>query len=140
MADLTINTSNLLQGSGAVIQTVVAGEAITAGAPVYQGADTKWYNAGAAGNSTQSGTNGLAIALASVFAVGQQLPIQQQGPITIGATLTRGKIYVVSNNAGKICLDTDLTTNHYVSILGVATNTTSFTMLGNGPYVSNTQI
>ena len=50
--------------------------------------------------------------------------IATEGPVTIGATLTVGEIYVLSGTSGAICPEGDLATADRVGIVGVATSTT----------------
>ena len=54
-------------------------------------------------------------------AAGQIGAYQSAGTLTIGAgaSVAQGQTYVVSGNAGKIAVESDLTTDDYVTILGV---------------------
>jgi uncharacterized phiE125 gp8 family phage protein len=89
IADLTITAASVLPGSGAVIQTGTAGEAVTAGQALYQkAADSKWYKADC-NSATAEVRVAKAIALTG-SAAGQPVVVQTGGQITIGATLTAG--------------------------------------------------
>jgi hypothetical protein len=103
---------------------VRSGAAVTAGMPVYQSAviNPTWLPATAAGNTIQSGNIACGIALDSAPGANQSFTVWQSGTINLGASLTEGETYVVSPYvaAGNICPIKYLTTNNYVTILGVA--------------------
>ncbi len=154
MSDLSQNTTNVAVGTpsstftgfvGGTSLTInvqsitkIAGGTINAGMPVYQDANNAWQKALASGNSTQSGNTATAIALDS-SQTGQPIVLFRQGYINLGATLTVGQTYVVSNNAGGIAPISDLATNSYVTILGVAINTSYLSTPPGGPFASGTQ-
>lgn len=124
--------SELVQTAGSVIGTGTikrgtAGATITAGMPVYRDADDgralKACQGDAAGTANCDG-----IALNGA-ADGQPLAYQTTGPINLGATLTVGETYVVSDaTAGKIRPIGDLGTGDYVTIVGVATTTSNLAL------------
>lgn len=70
-----------------------------------------------AGSAVESGLAGEAV-------TGQPLTVLLSGPITIGATMTAGTIYTLSETPGGIQPATDLGSGEYVSVIGVATSTT----------------
>lgn len=126
MADLTITAANVAAGSTAAKATGTAGVTITAGQVVYLDSATNTIKLADADASSATATC-IGIALHASLA-GQPISYQTDGTITIGATLTAGKVYVVSATAGGIAPSADLTTNWRTTILGVATSTTVLTM------------
>jgi hypothetical protein len=70
-------------------------------------------------------------------ASGQPIRYQTSGTITVGGTMTAGKIYVASATAGGIAPSADLTTNWRTSIIGVATSTTVLTLGINNSLTAN---
>jgi len=126
MADLSITAAQVLKVSGSV-DTAVAGETITAGQPVYRStSDSKYYKAFANGTDDATGimqANATGISLHGALA-GQPLTVLSQGNYAVGATVVKGGLYVVSTTAGGIAPYADLGTGHYVTLLGVAPDTT----------------
>lgn len=126
MADLTITAASVLPGAGALVEDGLAGATITAGQAVYRDTDGTYKLADADGASATIRTaRGIALNGASS---GQPLRIQKQGNITIGATLTAGTTYYLSNTAGGICPLADVGSGEYYHIIGIATSTTNLLM------------
>lgn len=126
MADLTVTAASCLPGAGAVIEEALAGATITAGQAVYRDSDGTYKLADADGASATIRTaRGIALNGASA---GQPLKIQKQGNITLGATLTAGVTYYLSNTAGGICPLADVGSGEYYHIIGIATSTTNLLM------------
>ena len=122
MADLTITAANVLAVAGGSIERGIAGATTTAGQVVYLDAATtgKWQLADSdAAGATARGQGKIGIALNGA-ANGQPQAVQTDGDITIGATLTPGAEYVLSDEPGGICPRADLATGDYVTIVGVA--------------------
>jgi hypothetical protein len=122
MADLSITAANVEKASDAIYETGIAGDTITAGESVYKDASdsNKWKKAAANSTAAVAGSAGCGIALNGA-AAGQPLTVQTGGSLDLGATLTAGRIYVVSPTAaGGIAPYADLNTNHYLTILGYA--------------------
>ena len=137
MADLSVTAASVLPVTAAPNPSKIAqgtgGGTVTQGTPVYLDAtDNKWK---AAQNDTavHAGSGGLGIAMSS-WADGQPASVLVGGDWTVGATLTVGETYIVSNNAGKIAPVADIST-HFVSILGVAISATVCRMPQGGPIV-----
>lgn len=121
MTDLSITAANVLAGSGADIVRVTAGATITAGQVVYE--DTTagtWKLADNNGTGTRS-PGGIALNGASS---GQPIAVLRGGPITIGATMTAGVAYYLSDTPGGICPVADLASGETATIIGIATSTT----------------
>lgn len=129
MVDLTVTAASVVRGSNAVVErNYDAGETITAGQAVYFDSSTsKWMKADANGSSALARTpRGIALNGASS---GQPLAVQTAGDITIGATLTGGTEYYLSDTAGGICPLADVGTGEYFATIGIAK---SATVLGLG--------
>lgn len=119
MADLTITAANVVAGSSSKRRERKAGATLTAGQLVYvDPADLK-AKLGDSDNPAASvrAIDGIALHGASN---NQPLTVHYEGPITIGATLVPGTIYVASDTPGGIMPAADLETGDYVTIIGVA--------------------
>ena len=123
MADLTITAANVVKGAGAKTETGIAGVAVTAGQTVYKDSADNKYKLCDADSATAAVRTTRGIALDGA-AANQPLTIQTEGPITIGATVAQGVIYVQSDTPGGIMPAADLETGDYVTVLGVAISTT----------------
>lgn len=122
-ADLSVTAASVVPGTGAVLSTGTAGEALTAGQALYlKAADHKWYKA-----DCNSATAEVRVAKAFAItgsAAGQPVVVQTSGQITIGATMTAGVVYYLSGTAGGIRPVADNTTGDYPQVLGMALSTT----------------
>ena len=118
-ADLTITAANVIAGSGAKKTTGTAGASVTAGQVVYLDSATNSYKL--ADNDAAGAKSPAGIAL-HASASGQPLTILSKGPVTIGATVTAGNPYYLSNTAGGICPFADLGTGETVTLIGLATS------------------
>ncbi len=123
MSDLSITAANVVAGSNAVIDRAhAAGETITAGNAVYLGSSGKWMLADSNSATAAAKTaGGIALNGASL---NQPLAVQKSGDITIGATLTAGARYYLSETAGGIQPEADLASGEYVCLIGLAKSTT----------------
>lgn len=122
MADLTITAASVLAGSGAKKINGTAGASVTAGQVVYYDRDANSYKL-ADNNSATAAVRAPACIALNGAATGQPLTVLTSGPITIGATLTAGVAYYLSDTAGGICPVADLGAGEYPSIIGLATST-----------------
>lgn len=124
MADLTVTAANVIAGANSVQENGTLGATVTAGQVVYK--DTtdsdKWKLADNNGATALIRTP-IGIAL-NGGASGQPVRVHKYGLITIGATMTAGVAYYLSDTAGGICPVADLTVGEYPSFLGIATSTT----------------
>lgn len=123
MADISVTAANVLMGSNAATEQGIAGATITAGQVVYRdSSDQKYKLADTNGASAAIRTpRGIALNGASD---GQPLMIQRSGDITIGATLTAGVTYYLSDTAGGIYPLADVSAGDYYTIIGIAKSTT----------------
>jgi hypothetical protein len=121
MADLSITAANVaLAGSSALTRRVQVGEAVAQGQPgYYVGSENKYYQTDADDSATKADAKCIFLtpAAADGYAV-----ICESGEVNLGATLTVGTTYVVSATKGGIAPIGDLTTDDYVTILGIATS------------------
>lgn len=131
--DLSITAANVVPATGYRYTDGTAGETVTAGQTLYlKDSDSKYYLADSdSGTAAVRALAGIALNGASA---GQPLRVFLGGNITIGATVTVGKIYVLSDTAGGIMPVDDLETGDYVTIVGIGTTaaiiTATFTNSG----------
>jgi len=118
MANLTQTPGSVLLVSGSV-EHGTSGASITAGMPVYKDASDSNKIKIADANDTAAKAAAVGIALNGASA-GQPVAYQTAGVINLGATLTVGTIYCVSDTAGSIMPHGDLSAGEYVSVLGTA--------------------
>lgn len=123
MADLTITAASVLAGSGASIKHGTAGATITAGQQLYLDAATDTWKLADSNSGTVAARTPSATALHAA-AAGQPITVHTKGPITIGATLTAGLAYYLSDTPGGICPVADVGSGEYSTIIGMATSTT----------------
>ena len=121
MTDLVVTAANVIKGADAMIEHGTAGAAVTAGQPVYLDDTTGKYLLSDNNASGKKTVRGIALHAAST---NQPLTIQRKGEITIGATLTAGAAYYLSDTAGGIIPEADLGSGMDVVQLGLAKSTT----------------
>jgi hypothetical protein len=121
LADLTITATSVLAGSGSVKVNGTAGASITAGQVVYLDATDNKYKLADNNSATAAVRSPAGIAL-HASSSGQPLTVLTSGPITIGATVTAGVAYYLSDTPGGICPVADLLTGEYPVVLGLATS------------------
>jgi len=119
MADLTITAANVVAGANSANLTGVAGAAITAGQAVYLAAATKKWLLADSNSATAEVRQATGIALNSA-AANQPISVHKSGDITIGATLTAGTAYYLSDTPGGICPLADVGSGEYVCQIGLA--------------------
>ncbi len=127
MADLTITAASVVAGSNATKRQHTAGETITAGQAVYFAAATGLLMKADSNSATAEVRQPIGIAL-NGGAVNQPILVQTDGDITIGATMTAGVAYYLSDTAGGICPVADVGSGEYSCVLGVAISTTVLRM------------
>jgi len=124
MADLAITAANVLAGADASILHGRAGEALAQGKQVYlDSTSKKWMladsNSAAAEARVASGT------VLNAAALNQPVTVAKSGSkVTIGATLTPGTDYYLSDTPGGICPIADVGTGEYVCRVGMAVSAT----------------
>jgi hypothetical protein len=122
MADLVITAANVVVGAGAKTEHGTAGATVTAGQPVYEDATTGRFLLADNNSATVRARTPKGLALNGA-ANGQPLAIVTEGPVTIGATLTAGVAYYLSDTPGGIGPVADLASGEYPTIIGIAAST-----------------
>lgn len=129
MGDLSVTAASVLPYGGFTSEYGTAGEAITAGQPVYRSStDNLIYVADAQTNPAGAKAAVLGIALTGASA-SQPVKIQTGGDINPGATVAIGQVYCLSATAGGIALESDLVSTDYVTILGVGQTATKMHLI-----------
>jgi hypothetical protein len=123
MADLTITAASVVADANSTTETGVLGATVTAGQALYKDtADSRWKLADNNGASALIRTpTGIAL---NGGASGQPVRVLRSGDITIGATMTAGVAYYLSDTPGGICPVADVGSGEYPSIIGIAISTT----------------
>ncbi len=119
MADLSITAASVVAGSDATIVHGTAGETVTAGKAVYLSSTTNRWMLADSNSGTAEARRAAGIALNGASA-SQPIGVQKGGDITIGATLTVGTAYYLSDTAGGICPVADVGNGEYVCLIGLA--------------------
>lgn len=120
MADLTITAANVLAGANANITQGTAGEAITAGKAVYLSSTAKKWMLADSNSGTPEARKATGIAL-NAAALNQPVAIALPGSdVAIGATLTAGTAYYLSDTPGGICPVADVGSGESVCMMGLA--------------------
>lgn len=123
MADLSITAANVIAAAAAETENGNLGAAVTAGQVLYKAAaDGLWYLADN-NSATAAVRQATGIAL-NGGGIGQPVRVLRSGPVTIGATMTAGVTYYLSDTPGGICPIADVGTGEYSCIIGIATSTT----------------
>lgn len=123
MADLSITAANVVAGNGADIDRGTAGATVTAGQAVYYDEATAEYLLADSNSATVAARTPTGIALNGA-ANNQPLAVAKGGPVTIGATMTPGVAYYLSDTPGGICPVADVGSGEYATVIGIATSAT----------------
>ena len=123
MANIAIVAANVVAGSNSVSEGGVSGEAITAGQAVYRNEDTGKYMLADSNSTTSAARKARGIALNSV-AANQPISVHRSGDLVVGAVLTPGTAYYLSDTPGAVCPLADVGAGEYVCLLGLAKSTT----------------
>lgn len=119
MADLSITAASVVRGSNASTQQADAGVAITAGQALYISSATGKFALADSNSGTAEAKAATHIALNGA-AANQPVLGQKSGDITIGATLTPGATYWLSDTPGGICPDADVGSGENACQIGIA--------------------
>jgi hypothetical protein len=123
MADLSITAANVVAGTDIVRGDGTAGETIAAGKAVYFSSTLKKWMLADSNSATVEARKAIGIALNGA-ALNQPLAVIKSGDLTLGATLTAGLDYYLSDTPGGICVRADIGSGEYVCLLGLAKSTT----------------
>lgn len=121
MVDIVITAANVVAGTGASKSSGIAGETIAQGKAVYLNSTTKKYMLADSNSATAEARQATGIALNGA-SLNQPINVQRSGPITIGATLTPGTAYYLSDTPGGICPFADIGAGEYVCLIGLASS------------------
>lgn len=121
MADLTLTAANVLAAADTSTRLGTAGETLAAGKVLYFDSATSTYKL-ADSNGAAALRSPVGIALNGA-AAGQPVLVALSGPVTLGAVLTAGVAYYLSDTPGGICPVADVGTGEYATILGIAATT-----------------
>lgn len=123
MADLTITAASVVAGENSVSRQGRAAETLAAGKVVYLNSTSKKWGLADNNSGTAEVRRAVGIALNGA-ALDQPVVVHTEGDITIGATLTPGTEYYLSDTPGGICPRADLASGEYVCQLGIAISAT----------------
>lgn len=135
MADLTITANNVVAGSSGARLDGRAGETIAAGKAVYLNTTTGLWMLADSNSATAEARKAIGIAMNGA-ALNQPLAIHKSGDITIGATLTAGLAYYLSDTPGGICPVADIGAGEFVCLIGFAKSTSVLSVAIQFPGVS----
>ena len=117
MADLAITAANVVAGVSAQRLTKTALEAITAGKAVtFDGDNVRLADSN---SPTVALRHASGIALNGA-AVNQPVTVQTEGEVSLGAVLTLGVAYYLSDTPGGLCPQADVGTGENVNLIGLA--------------------
>lgn len=122
MTALSITAANVVAGSNATRDNGIAGEAISAGQPIYINSTTNRVMLADTNSATAEARISKGIALNGGSAE-QPVAFIKEGDLTVGAVLTKGVAYYLGGAPGAIVPVADLTTGDYTCILGIAKST-----------------
>ena len=123
MADLTITAASCVPVTGALVEWGTAGATITAGKAIYLAAATNKWGLADSNSATAEVREAKAIALTG-SSDGQPIAYMRTGSLTLGAAMTAGVVYYLSDTPGGICPVADVGSGEYPGVIGIATSTT----------------
>lgn len=135
MADVTVTAANVIAADNAVKESGLAGETIVAGKAVYKSPSTKKYMLADSNSVTAGAKTAVGIALNGA-SLNQPLTIMKSGDVTIGATMTAGATYFLSDTPGGICPDADVGAGENVCQIGIAKSTTLLSVKISAPGIA----
>lgn len=136
MTDLSITAASVVPGADADIVHGIAGETIAAGKAVYKSASTKKWMLADSNSGTAEAKTAQGVSLNGA-SLNQPVTVQRSGDVTIGATLTAGLAYYLSDTPGGICPIADVGSGENVCLIGMAKSTSVLDIAIQAPGVSN---
>lgn len=124
MANLAPTATSVVKGSGANTTPGILGETVVPGDAVYLADATGLYMLADSNSATAEVRTPDGIALNGGGA-GQPVEVLLSGPLTLGAILTAGVAYYLSDTPGKLCPVADVGSGEYATVIGIAASTTS---------------
>lgn len=132
MSDVTLTAASVVAGAGAAVVEGTAGETIAQGKAVVLNSANKYMLADCTDEDLDAASG---FALTASIEDGP-IKVIVGGNLTTAAQLTAGTVYVLSE-AGLIAPLADwLVATDYLTVMGVATATTSLKIPGGGPVVT----
>ena len=122
MVDLVITGTSVAAGASSSTVNGTAGATLTAGQVVYLDSADGRFKLADSNSATAAIRSPYGIALNGA-ASGQPVAVLRSGAVTIGATLTAGVAYYLSDTPGGICPVADVGSGEYATIIGIATST-----------------
>lgn len=122
MTDIVITAANVIAGSNASVVQGTLGATVTAGQVLYKDDTDSHWKLADSNSATVAARTPQGIALNGGSA-GQPVRVHLSGDVTIGAALTAGVAYYLSDTPGGICPVADVGTGEYSSIIGIAAST-----------------
>jgi len=122
MVDLVVVAANVKPGTDAVTKRGIAGEGITAGDSVFEAVDKGIELAEKDLTAADAAAVGVAL---NDAATDQPIEYAVTGSVTMGAILAIGQTYIVGAGPGGIAPEADAAVGNFVTVIGVATTTSS---------------
>lgn len=131
-ADKSVTAANVLASTSASISSGFAGEAVTAGQPVFKDVATGKWLLSDANVTAKAKVDGVTLHAA---ALNQPLQVVTKDPdFTPGITIASGETIVLSATAGAVCPDADITSTgkKIIMMVGTGSNKASLAFLAGG--------
>lgn len=125
MADLVVTAASVVADPSARVVHGKAGATVTAGQVVYLDDTTGTYKLADSNVAAARSPDGIAL---HASLSGQPVAVIESGLLTLGAILTAGVAYYLSDTPGGICPVADVGATEYSTILGIASSTSVLKM------------
>lgn len=127
MADLSITANNVSPGTNSSKETLIAEEVITAGQGVAKDTSTGKIGLWDSNSVTAWKKAPYGIALNGAQ-INQPVSVHKEGRINIGAVVSVGVAYFMSDTPGGICPMADVGSGENSALVGIATSTTQLSI------------
>lgn len=124
MADLSVTAANCVPAAGSLIGWGTSGATITAGKAIYLESSSNTWKLADNNSATAEVRQATALALTGSSAGQPVAYVTKDASVTLGATMTAGTDYYLSDTPGGICPVADLASGEYPLTIGMATSTT----------------
>ena len=123
MAAITITEADVLPATSNGAYDALAGANMDAGTLIYLDASDDNKAKKAVANSAEAAARVVGITVNSAL-IGQPVSYRPTGTIPVGGVFgAKGLIYVLSATAGKMCLPADLSSGHWLTVVGYSYST-----------------
>lgn len=119
MADLSITVANIIAQAGAITDVGAFGATVTAGQILYKDTSDASLKLADNNSATAAARSPVGMAL-NGGAAGQPCKYLKEGDVAMGAILTPGTVYYLSDTPGGICPVADLASGEYPTVIGIA--------------------